>query len=280
MTHVVDRFCVRQHERVTKIKIASDGKIFFIVPMTQTLAKIQFRAVSFDVGSTVILSGIDLDVLEGEVLVLLGESGCGKTTTLKMINRLIEPTAGDVLVEGKRTTDWDPIELRRRIGYVLQEAGLMPHFTVGDNVGLVPTLLDWDQARKRSRTDEMLELVGLPPAKFASRFPHELSGGQRQRVGLARALAADPDILLLDEPFGALDALTRTRLQKEFSKLLRDLGKTSVFVTHDLHEAMLLGSRIALMDKGKIAFIDTPRNFAKSDAPLARAYLETVLVEA
>ena len=247
--------------------------------MTQTVAKIQFRSVSYDVGSTVILTGIDLEIVEGETVVLLGESGCGKTTTLKMINRLIEPTSGEVLVEGKPTTEWNAIELRRRTGYVLQESGLMPHFSVEKNVGLVPTLLEWDEARRRSRTNEMLELVGLPPAKFASRFPHELSGGQRQRVGLARALAADPDILLLDEPFGALDALTRTRLQKEFAKLIHDLGKTSVFVTHDLHEAMLLGSRIALMEKGRIVFAGTPGNFAKSDVPLARAYLETILVQ-
>lgn len=247
--------------------------------MTST-EKIRFESVSYHVGSTVILDGIDLDVLPGETVVLLGESGCGKTTTLKMINRLIEPSTGEVWVEGKRTTDWDAIDLRRRIGYVLQEAGLMPHFTVGDNVGLVPRLLDWESVKRRERTNEMLEVVGLAPAKFADRFPHELSGGQRQRVGIARALATDPQILLLDEPFGALDAITRNKLQREFADLTRTLGKTSVFVTHDLHEAMLLGTRIALMDKGRIVSISTPENFERSEEPLARAYLDTIRVRA
>lgn len=246
--------------------------------MTAATVKIQFREVSYNVGSTVILDGIALEIREGETLVLLGESGCGKTTTLKMINRLIEPSSGAVLVDDKRTTDWDPIELRRRIGYVLQEAGLMPHFSVAENVGLVPKLLRWDPAKRQARIEEMLDLVGLPPAQFADRFPDELSGGQRQRVGLARALAADPEILLLDEPFGALDAITRNKLQREFAQLVRSLGKTSVFVTHDLHEAMLLGSRIALMDHGRIAWLGTPDGFSKSDLPLTRAYLDTIEV--
>lgn len=246
--------------------------------MAETPVKIQFRSVTYTVGSTVILDGITLDVHEGETVILLGESGCGKTTTLKMINRLIEPTEGEVRVEGKATTDWDPIILRRRIGYVLQEAGLMPHFSVADNVGLVPKLQGWDEARRTARTIEMLELIGMPPARFADRFPHELSGGQRQRVGVARALAADPDIVLLDEPFGALDAITRTRLQREFAELVRSLRKTAVFVTHDLHEAMLLGTRIALMEKGRIVLSTTPDEFAKSDLPLAKQYLETIAI--
>jgi len=161
---------------------------------------------------------------------------------------------------------------------VLQEGGLFPHFTIEENVSLVLRLLNWDDVKARMRAREMLELVRLDPAKFIDRFPHELSGGQRQRVGVARALAADPEIVLLDEPFGALDALTRTGIQKEFARLVRDLGKTAVFVTHDLHEAMLLGSRIALMDKGKVVLLDTPEQFAKADQPLARAYLETVNV--
>jgi osmoprotectant transport system ATP-binding protein len=253
-----------------------DGKLILAIGMTETPVKIQFRSVGYTVGSTVVLDEVTLDVNEGETLVLLGESGCGKTTTLRMVNRLIEPTSGDVLVEGRPTTKWDVIELRRRIGYVLQEAGLLPHFSVAGNVGLVPGLLGWSEERTRARVDEMLELVGLSPGKFAERFPHELSGGQRQRVGLARALASDPNILLLDEPFGALDAITRTNLQSEFARLARDLGKTAVFVTHDLREAMLLGSRIALMEKGRIVLLDTPQRFATSDIPLARQYRETI----
>jgi osmoprotectant transport system ATP-binding protein len=244
--------------------------------MNEQPVTIRFDTVGYTVGDTVILADLNLDVYEGEILVLLGESGCGKTTTLKLINRLIEPTAGWVLVEGRSAAEWNPIELRRHIGYVLQEGGLFPHFTVAENVALVLGLLNWDETKKRERTIEMLDLVGLKPDKFADRFPHELSGGQRQRVGVARALAADPQIVLLDEPFGALDAITRTNLQKEFARLVRDLGKTAVFVTHDLHEAMLLGSRIALMDKGRIDLLSTPEDFRTSELPLAQAYLETV----
>ena len=237
---------------------------------------VQFGNVSFTIDGNQILDRIDLSIEHGEVLVLLGESGCGKTTTLKLINRLIEPTHGEVLVDGRSTNDWDTIALRRQIGYVLQDGGLFPHFTVAENVELLLRLQNWDATRKQKRTNEMLDLVGLDPANFASRYPHELSGGQRQRVGVARALASDPELLLLDEPFGALDAITRTNLQKEFARLVRELGKTAVFVTHDLHEAMLLGTRIALMDKGKILLIDSPENFQRSELPLAKAYLETV----
>ena len=238
---------------------------------------VELRNIGYTIGGNKILDDLNLQIAPGEILILLGESGCGKTTTLKLINRLIEPTEGEVFVEGKPNSSWDPIELRRHIGYVLQEAGLFPHFTVAENVSLVLRLNGWDENKKRERTDEMLDLVGLDPARFADRFPHELSGGQRQRVGVASALAADPSIVLLDEPFGALDATTRTNLQKEFARLVRDLGKTAVFVTHDLHEAMLLGSRIALMDKGRIVLLDMPENFRRSDLPLAKAYLETVL---
>lgn len=239
---------------------------------------VEFRSVNYSVGGNTILSNLNLQIETGEILILLGESGCGKTTTLKLINRLIEPTTGEITVKRRPTSQWDPIELRRQIGYVLQDGGLFPHMTVAENISLVLNLAKWDTSRSSARTDEMLDLVGLTPARFADRFPHELSGGQRQRVGVARALAADPDLLLLDEPFGALDALTRTNIQKEFARLVRDLGKTAVFVTHDLHEAMLLGSRIALMDKGQIALLSDADGFRKSEIPLVRAYLDTVLV--
>ena len=237
---------------------------------------VEFRTVGYSIDGTAILHGLNLRVEKGEILILLGESGCGKTTTLKLINRLIEPTSGEILVDGRPTSEWDAIKLRRHIGYVLQEGGLFPHFTIAENVALVPGLENWDEARTKERTIELLELVGLEPERFAARFPHELSGGQRQRVGVARALAADPEIMLLDEPFGALDAITRTNVQKEFAALVRKMNKTAVFVTHDLHEAMLLGSRIALMDKGRIVLLETPEGFQKSDEPLVKAYLETI----
>lgn len=234
---------------------------------------IQFRGVGYSIADTPILHDIDLEVDAGEVLVLLGESGCGKTTTLKLINRILDPSGGEVLVEGKSTTNWDPIALRRRIGYVLQDGGLFPHYTVAENVGVT---LQLNGKKSEDRVRNVLGLVGLEPEKFATRFPHELSGGQRQRVGVARALAADPSIVLLDEPFGALDVITRTKLQKEFARLVRDLGKTAVFVTHDLREATLLGTRIGLMEAGKIIFLGTPDEFSSSNAPLARAYMETI----
>jgi len=240
-------------------------------------AVVEFRDVSFAVnGGQPIIDQLNLDVSSSETMVLLGESGCGKTTTLRLANRLLTPTSGQVLVEGKPTTEWDVIRLRRRIGYVIQEAGLFPHFTVEQNVALVPNLEDWDESRVRNRVYEMLSLVGLEPEKFATRYPRELSGGQRQRVGVARALAADPPLLLMDEPFGALDPLTRASLQKEFAELKARLGKTVIFVTHDVREALMLGSRIALMDKGKIVLLDTPQGFVKSENKYARAYLETL----
>ena len=244
--------------------------------MMQAQPIIQLDRISYRIGDLRIIDELSLEVSPGETLVLLGESGCGKTTLLKMMNRLIEPTSGDVYVEGRPTAEWDVIELRRHIGYVLQEGGLFPHLTIRENVGLVPGLLNWERERIDSRVDEVLSLVSLDGAKFAARYPYQLSGGQRQRVGVARALAADPSIILLDEPFGALDVLTRTNLQKEFASIVREAGKTAVFVTHDLHEASLLASRIALMEKGRVVFIGSSDEFAASDVPLARAYLETV----
>lgn len=238
---------------------------------------VEFRDVGYSVDDVQILGSLSFQVQKGEILILLGESGCGKTTTLNLINRLIEPTSGTVVVEQKPTPDWDAIALRRHIGYVLQDGGLFPHMTVEQNVGL-PLAIRGVDSDPTPRIQQMLDLVGLDPSKFARRYPHELSGGQRQRVGVARALVSDPDLLLLDEPFGALDAITRTNLQREFAKLVRELGKTAVFVTHDLHEAMLLGSRIALMEKGKILLLETPDNFKRSDIQLVQAYLDTIAV--
>ena len=248
--------------------------------MISSSSIVEFRSVSFSAGEVGIIDDLTFDVRRGEILVLLGESGCGKTTTLKLINRLLEPTSGKVLVKGRQTTDWDAIELRREIGYVLQDGGLFPHMNVRDNASLVLTITGVAAAAAAERANEMLNLVGLDPPKFGDRFPHELSGGQRQRVGVARALASDPELLLLDEPFGALDAITRTRLQREFADLVHQLGKTAVFVTHDLHEAMLLASRIALMDKGKIRLIDDSQTLASSTDPLVRAYFDTITIPA
>ena len=238
---------------------------------------VEFRDVSFAIdGGHPIIDRLNLSVTSGETLVLLGESGCGKTTTLRLVNRLVAPTSGQVLVEDKATTDWDVIRLRRRTGYVIQEAGLFPHFTVAENVALVPSLENWTEEKTAARVAELLILVGLEPGRFAERYPRELSGGQRQRVGVARALAADPPLLLMDEPFGALDPLTRSSLQKEFAELKARLEKTVIFVTHDVREALMLGSRIALMDKGRVVLLETPKGFANSDNELARAYLETL----
>src|ERR1044071_4751571 len=201
-------------------------------------AVVEFRGVSYSAPGLAapVIDDLTLDIRRGETLVLLGESGCGKTTTLRLVNRMLEPTAGEVFVEGRDSREWDAVELRRRTGYVIQEAGLFPHFTVERNVALVPVLEGWDSARVKERVKELLALVGLEPERFAPRFPFELSGGQRQRVGVARALAADPPLLLMDEPFGALDPLTRASLQREFAALQKRLAKTVVFVTHDVRE--------------------------------------------
>jgi osmoprotectant transport system ATP-binding protein len=233
---------------------------------------IEFRNVYYSVGETGVLSGIDLKVETGETMVLLGRSGSGKTTMLKLVNRLRSPTSGEVRVRGVSNASGDVIHLRRSIGYVIQDAGLFPHFSVERNVGLVPRIEKWPEERIRSRVAEMLRLVGLAP-EMASRYPHQLSGGQRQRVGVARALAADPEILLMDEPFGALDPLTRDELQREFLSLQQRLHKTVVFVTHDLREALRLGSRIALMEAGKLVTVLSPREFMRSTEPWAAAYV-------
>ena len=219
-----------------------------------------------------LVSSISLAIGAGETVVLLGRSGSGKTTLLRLVNRMLEPTSGTVLVDRRPTTEWNPFALRRGIGYVIQEAGLFPHFTVAENIGLVPKLEKWNAQRVQARVAELLELVGLGGAEFAARYPRQLSGGQRQRVGVARALAADPGILLMDEPFGALDPVTRAELQREFGALAKRLAKTIVFVTHDLREALLLATRIVLLEHGKIVAQDTPENFLQHAHPEVRAF--------
>ena len=233
---------------------------------------IEFRDVSYRVASTQVLSGFNLLVEGGETVVLLGRSGSGKTTSLKLVNRLVTPTSGEVLVKGVPNGDGDLIRLRRSIGYVIQDVGLFPHFTVERNIGLVPKIEGWSEERIRARIQELLHMVGLNP-EIASRYPNQLSGGQRQRVGVARALAADPEILLMDEPFGALDPLTRDELQREFLLLQQRLHKTVVFVTHDLREALRLGRRIALMEAGRLVTVLSPGEFLQSTDPLASAYV-------
>lgn len=235
---------------------------------------IEFRHASYHLNeSQELLDDVSFTVRRGETLVLLGRSGAGKTTALKLINRLLDPSEGDVLVEGRSTISWDPIELRRHIGYVIQETGLFPHFTVEKNIALVPRLEDWPEDRISARVKELLEMVGLQPEKFARRYPHELSGGQRQRVGLARALAADPPILLMDEPFGALDPLTRGEVQREFQALERRLKKTVVIVTHHVSESLSLGTRIGLLDGGKLAGMYLPKEFLESTDQVTAAYV-------
>jgi osmoprotectant transport system ATP-binding protein len=234
---------------------------------------IEFRNVSYAISGKAILDKLSLVVRNGETLVLLGRSGSGKTIALKLINRLREPSAGEVIVSEKPTISWDPTVLRRRIGYVIQEIGLFPHFTVERNIALVPHLENWPKERIRTRVREALQIVGLGDGEFETRYPHELSGGQRQRVGVARALAADPPILLMDEPFGALDPLTRDELQREFLLLQQRLHKAVVFVTHDLREALRLGSRIALMEAGRLVTVLSPGEFLRSTDALASAYV-------
>ncbi|MGH7898510.1 MAG: ATP-binding cassette domain-containing protein [Candidatus Binatia bacterium] len=238
---------------------------------------VEFRDVCFaERGSAPRLSHLDLKIEAGETLILLGRSGSGKTTSLRLVNALLSPTAGEVRIDGRPTTSWDRVELRRRTGYAIQEGGLFPHFTVDRNVALVPSLLGWETQRIRERVREMLTLVGLDPERFGGRLPAELSGGERQRVGVARALAADPPLVLMDEPFGALDPPTREDIRAEFRSLALRLGKTIVFVTHDLREALMLGHRIALLAAGRLAFLGTPREMLDSSVEEARAFVRTL----
>ncbi len=234
---------------------------------------LRFADVAYRVNGREILQNLTFDVADGSTLVLLGRSGAGKTTALRMVNALLVPTAGEVLVEGRATTAWNPIELRRRIGYVIQEIGLFPHFTVGENVAVVPRLLNWPQDRIEARVNELLARIGLPAEEFAGRYPRELSGGQRQRVGIARALAADPPILLFDEPFGSLDPVTRSEVRREFIALARDLRKTILFVTHDVREAMALGDQIGLLANGRLVELLPAGDFPNARSAEAKAFL-------
>jgi len=243
--------------------------------MTNGQTTIEFRDVSFALADgRKLLANLNLQVNNGETLVLLGRSGSGKTTTMKLINRLIDPTSGEVRVDGKPTIEWDPIRLRRRIGYVIQEVGLFPHLTVEENIGVVPRLEGWDADRIQARARALLMMVGLDADRFARRYPRELSGGQRQRVGVARALAADPPVILLDEPFGALDPITRREIQQEFRSLQHELGKTMVFVTHDIAEAFVLATRVALLKDGEMILLGLPAELLQSRHPEARAFAQ------
>jgi len=240
-------------------------------------ASIEFEHVQYRLTSGVaVLDDVSFTVEPGDVLVLVGRSGVGKTTILRLINHLLLPSTGEIRVEGRATTAWDPIALRRRIGYVLQEVGLFPHMTVGRNIAVVPHLEGWPEARIRARCGELLELVGLDPVSYEGRFPHELSGGQRQRVGVARALAADPPVLLMDEPFGALDPLTRSELHREFRRIQGQLRKTVVMVTHDMAEAFALATRLGVLDQGRLVALDTPDAIARAGDPRIRMFLEAL----
>jgi osmoprotectant transport system ATP-binding protein len=238
---------------------------------------VEFRGASFaEPGAPPRLQGLDLAIAAGETLVMLGRSGSGKTTALRLVNALLRPSQGTVTIEGRPTTEWDVVELRRRTGYVIQEGGLFPHFDVAANVGLVPSLLGWEPRRVHERVDEMLRLVGLDPGRFRERYPDQLSGGERQRVGVARALAADPPLVLMDEPFGALDPPTREDVCGEFRSLARRLGKTILFVTHDLREALALADRVALLRRGRLAFLGPPSELLAAQDEEARAFVRTL----
>jgi osmoprotectant transport system ATP-binding protein len=242
--------------------------------MSQNQIAVEFKNVTLHRLERNLVSNLNFTIHQGEALVLLGRSGSGKTTTMKLINRLLLPTQGEILFNRIPTHEWDEIKLRRKIGYVIQETGLFPHFTVERNVGLVPSLEGWKPKQIKTRSHELLHLVGLEPAQFAQRYPHQLSGGQKQRVGVARALAADPPMLLMDEPFGALDPITRLEIQQEFKRLQRELGKTVVFVTHDIQEAFILASRIGLMHQGELIVLEKPEDFINSQHPEAKTFLQ------
>lgn len=239
---------------------------------------IAFQDVSKVYQGKTVVDQISLSIQKGEFITILGTSGSGKTTTLKMINRLIEPSSGQITFEGKDLSQLDPVSLRRQIGYVVQQIGLFPHMTIAENIGTVPKLLKWDQAKIEERVKELMNLVQLPYEEYGARYPKELSGGQQQRIGVARALAANPDVVLFDEPFGAIDAITRSSLQEELRKIHQQLGdKTFIFITHDIHEAFHLGGRVLIMDEGKICQFDSPENIIKTpQAGFVSHLIETV----
>jgi osmoprotectant transport system ATP-binding protein len=239
-------------------------------------ALVELRDVSYNVDDRAVLRNINLDVEEGETLVLLGRSGSGKTTLLKTVNGLIRPATGEVRFEGRSVLEWDPIQLRRRIGYVIQDGGLFPHWTVERNVGLVPKLDGWPESKIRLRTAELLQALGLGVSTYGSRYPSQLSGGEKQRVGIARALAADPPMLLLDEPFAALDPVTRFEAQRQFLELRRSFRKTALFVTHDIREALMLGSRIVLLKDGQVDVVAPADEFTAARSQEALAFLKTL----
>jgi osmoprotectant transport system ATP-binding protein len=246
-------------------------------PVADQEAVIEFRHAGYRLPTgQVLLSDLNLSIPKGETVALLGRSGAGKSTALKLINRMLEPTDGEVRVKGRSTLAWNPITLRRQIGYIIQDVGLFPHYTVEENISVLPRLEHWPEERIRPRIAELLELVGLHSGEYLRRYPHELSGGQRQRVGIARALAADPPILLMDEPFGALDPLTRAEVQCEFQAVQQNLAKTIVIVTHHVGEALLLGTRIAVLDAGKLVGVYSPKEFFNATEPVAAAYVENL----
>jgi osmoprotectant transport system ATP-binding protein len=248
--------------------------------MDGMVSAVEFRDVTLQHPSgRTVLSGVSFTVHEGESFALIGRSGSGKTTILKLINRLLDPSRGDILVDGRSTRQWDPIRLRRRIGYVLQDIGLFPHLSIAGNIGIVPTLEGWEPSRIDTRVKEVLHMVCLEPVDFMTRYPHEMSGGQRQRVGVARALAADPPLLLMDEPFGALDPITRAELQQELKRLLATLNKTMVIVTHDIPEACLLGTVVGLVQAGRLVERLPPQEFLQSSHPEVQAVLQSLTIQ-
>jgi osmoprotectant transport system ATP-binding protein len=243
---------------------------------------IEFRRVSFRRAGTAadVLRDFTLLIAAGEVLALVGRSGAGKTTILKLVNRLLLPTTGEVIVAGTSTREWDAITLRRSVGYVIQDVGLFPHLSVADNIAIVPRLLAWEAPRVQARVEELLDLIGLPPNRYAERWPDELSGGERQRVGVARALAADPPVLLMDEPFGALDPITRAELHEEFRRVQARVRKTVLLVTHDIGEALTLADRVAILDDGALVACESPGAIARSQDARVRRLLDAVIVPA